>query len=717
MVDVAKGAAMVAAGCIASFIWWYIGNLFDQVDINIHDYLLIPIILSGVVSLLEAGSVVFPYYRLTQHVTYGSARWAGIPDLRDAGLILKKRSKLPKGSLRIGKLGGKYDLVLRIEDVLRHMAIFGPPGSGKSSSFLMSMLRDWAPDGSAIILDPKGELYEYTSQYFERAYRFDLSNPQLSDRWNFVPSCKGDAEIAHEVASIIVGYDQNKDTKYDPFWPQAETLLLTCLLLHLPQIAKNPSPAHLSEFVGAHGFEEINKIMSNSPDPEVRIKWGNFKKADREKTQGGVYIGLATKIDTFRTPHAMQIMQSLSDEERARGVREIDLYDLRKPSTGIYVVVTEGDANRYRTILSILFGLAASVARKTSSDENGAPMILFLDEAGNIPLHNLSEALGVGRGRRCGIVLGYQNIGQLYKQHGRDAAHSILGSVGARVFLPGLDPETTRYAAEQIGKTTALQYRTVNATGRTFDHDGLQETGRQLMDSTELRQLPKYTQAVGVIDTLPPVRFGFPEYAKTGDKCLPVSRDHAPPVTLAELEVTLALEGADEVGGLRSPQDSGDFGPIGLTSGGEIEFDDDGDISQMPGLSGTLSADVDEYLFTDIDNLIQNALGGETKDNAALNTSLAPSQTDTSSAPPESSLPASTVEERDFGLAEARLADVRIDTGAVLRMTDFEVLNGETGTRKPEAPRSAQLNFHWEPDSTAAEMADTKSGAGEGGRR
>src|SRR5215510_12471155 len=66
-------------------------------------------------------------------------------------------------------------------------------------------------------------------------------------------------------------------------------------------------------------------------------------------------------------------------------------------------------ATRYRIVLSILFGLAASITRKTSNDENGAPVLLALDEAGNIPLHNLSEALGVGRGRKCGIVLGCQN--------------------------------------------------------------------------------------------------------------------------------------------------------------------------------------------------------------------------------------------------------------------------------------------------------------------
>jgi type IV secretory pathway TraG/TraD family ATPase VirD4 len=177
---------------------------------------------------------------------------------------------------------------------------------------------------------------------------------------------------------------------------------MTSLLLHLPQIAHNPTPAMIAEFIAARGFDEINHEMKESPDTEARVQWGIFKKADREKTQGGVFVGLGTKLAPLRSPHAMAVMQSVTDEEHERGLREIDLYRLRDRGTGVYVIVPEGDATRYRIVLSILFGLAASITRKTSDNENGAPVLLALDEAGNIPLHNLSEALGVGRGRRCG---------------------------------------------------------------------------------------------------------------------------------------------------------------------------------------------------------------------------------------------------------------------------------------------------------------------------
>ena len=543
--DTGEGVALAAAGVASCFIWWKIGEVLLRVNIDFRPYILLVAISCLLISLLEASSLAIPYYRITQRVTHGSARWADVGTLKESGLAFDNREALPPGALRIGRLTRKYDLSLPFKQVLCHMAIFGPPGSGKSSSFFMSMARDWARRGSAIFLDPKGELFKHTARHFRRIYRLDLADPRLSDRWNFVPTCKGDAELAHEIASIVVGFDFNKNYNGDPFWPQAETALMTSLLLHLPQIAENPTLAHVAEFIAARGFDQINHEMLSSPELEARVQWGIFKKADREKTQGGVYIGLGTKLAPLRSPHAMAVMQSVTDEERERGLREIDLYDLRKPGTGIYVVVPEGDATRYKIALSILFGLAASVTRKTSDDEGGAPVLLALDEAGNIPLHNLSEALGVGRGRRCGIVLGYQNIGQLYKQHGRDGAQAILGSIGSMVFLPGLDAETAQYAAKRIGRTTVLQHTVVDATGNVFDNERLSEAGRDLLDAAELRQMPEHTQAVAIIGSAPPVKFGFPPCGKNGPLAHPLPREITRPVSLAGAEEAFAMRRAE----------------------------------------------------------------------------------------------------------------------------------------------------------------------------
>jgi type IV secretory pathway TraG/TraD family ATPase VirD4 len=543
--DVGEGMVMLACGVITAFIIWGIANIL-QATFETRIYFIFGMIITILISLSEALSLVLPYYRISQRLTHGSARWADVPTLRSLGLAHLTRFSLPKGALRLGRLTRKYDLALPFERVICHMAIFGPPNSGKSSSFIMTMAQDWSRAGSAIFLDPKGELFKHTARHFKRVYRLDLAQPWLSDRWNFVPACKSDAELAHEVASIIVGFDANKVYNGDPFWPQAETALATGVLLHLPQTADSPTPAMLTEFLATRELNYLNSEMTQSPDEEARIQWGIFKKADREKTQGGVFVGLGTKLAPLRTPHAMAVMQSVSEEERRRGIREIDLNQLREPGTAIYVIVPEGDATRYRIVLSILFGLVASVVRKTSDDPRAAPVLMALDEAGNIPIHHLSEQLGVGRGRRCGIVLGYQNIGQLYKQHGHDGANAILGSVGTMVFLPGLDSETAQYAARRIGRTTVLQHTSVDAPGSKFDNERDSEAGRDLLDAAELRQMVEHSQAVAITGTAPPVMFGFPPFSKGGRVARPLPREVARAVSLKDAESAYAKRQAQE---------------------------------------------------------------------------------------------------------------------------------------------------------------------------
>ncbi|MFN7929202.1 MAG: hypothetical protein U0Y68_14895 [Blastocatellia bacterium] len=55
-----------------------------------------------------------------------------------------------------------------------------------------------------------------TAYCFERVYRIDLQHPERSDRWNFLPSCKHNAELAHEAAAIILHVDQHKNSSADP---------------------------------------------------------------------------------------------------------------------------------------------------------------------------------------------------------------------------------------------------------------------------------------------------------------------------------------------------------------------------------------------------------------------------------------------------------------------------------------------------------------------
>jgi hypothetical protein len=74
----------------------------------------------------------------------------------------------------------------------------------------------------------------------------------------------------------------------------------------------------------------------------------------------------------------------------------------------------------------------------------------------------------------------------------------------------------------------------------------LSETGRDLLDAAELRQMAEHTQAVAIIGSAPPVRFGFPRCAKTGPLAHPLPPEIAQPVSLADAETAFANRKTDE---------------------------------------------------------------------------------------------------------------------------------------------------------------------------
>lgn len=503
-----EGVALLAAGAISAAIWWQM-PYWMPISIEFELICHILVLIGPLIALAEAASLSLPYFHIHQRSTYGTARWADPLWLRDHRLARRTSEAIRPGELPLGGLGQNYNVVLNPAQTMCHLALFGPPGAGKSATFFMSWLRAWSESGSAIVLDPKGELYEQTAYRFKSVYRIDLQNPDRSDCWNFLPACRRNAELAHEAASIILHTESSRHSSADPFWKEAETAALTAILLHLAEQARRPTPAMIQELISAYSLSELNTMMMTSSDPLVPLFWGMFTKVE-PKLQGGVLIGLGVRCAAFNIPNAKAISAPASDE-----IRTVDFAELRRPRTAVYVVVPEGDAVRYRVVLATMFGLAASTLRKGDLTPESAHVLFNFDEAGNIFIHGLAELLGVGRGRRMCVALGYQNLGQVYRHYGADGGDAVLGSIGTMVFLPGLDHRTAEYASKRIGQATVWQSTSVDVKeGSRFDSERSTEVGRSLMDASEVRRMVKHRQAIAIIGNAPPVCFSYPPYAK-----------------------------------------------------------------------------------------------------------------------------------------------------------------------------------------------------------
>ncbi len=508
-----ESIVLICCGFVSAFLFvqgaqWFAISIWLEIGAHCLG------IISVLIGFLEATQLWLPFYQYNQRVTHGSARWADARVLRDLHLAKRKEDDLPPFTLLLGGFGREYDVILGPEHSTCHLAMFGPPRSGKSSTFFITWQRAWAGSGSTIVLDPKGELYDQTAHLFRNVYRVDFQTPERTDHWNFVPDCKDNAEYAHKVASMILDSEQVRRSTADPFWKEAEKAALTAILLQLPQLHERPAPHMIQELISTQSLQQLNELMMQSRDPKVPLYWGMFSKVE-PKLQAGVLIGLGVTCADFSTPNMMAIASPVTPAMAARGVRFVNFSELRKPGTAIFLIVPEGDAERYKRILSTFIGLVNDCLRNGELNETSAPVLFNLDEIGNIHIPDLPAALGVGRGRKMTYALGYQNIAQLYHQYGADGGDAVLGSVGAMIFLPGVDQRTAEYASKRLGTTTVLQSTSVDVRrGDEFDSERSSEVGRPLMDAGEIRQMLKYKQAVAVISNAPPLRLSFPKYAK-----------------------------------------------------------------------------------------------------------------------------------------------------------------------------------------------------------
>jgi hypothetical protein len=222
--------------------------------------------------------------------------------------------------------------------------------------------------------------------------------------------------------------------------------------------------------------------------------------------------------------------------EHRRGARYIDFEELREPGVAIFVIIPEGAASRYKIPLATFVGQAVEHLRAGEVSDDTTPVMFVVDEAAHVPIVNLKEIPGVGRGRRFGVMLFYQNLSQGYDMYGEHGFNAILGSINTKTFLPGCDLVTARYASELVGQTTVWAHSYDDAPGTQYDKTRTTEAARPLVDPAEIRQLPMHRQAVTTVETMPPVKWAYPKSVKTGARSLP--RTYGPPrvVTFTEAE-------------------------------------------------------------------------------------------------------------------------------------------------------------------------------------
>ncbi len=555
----AKMFWLTLCGSIAAYLMWVSADLFDVE----RDTRFILICGSGVILLLsiaKASQALLPYEREERPVAQAPSLWADPGWLRSAGFAQEYGTDRRPGELRLGTLPTGYQLVLPAAHTMRHIALFGPEGSGKSSAFIYTFLRDWATRGSTIVLDPEGELYEQTASFYQRVYRLDLTDPTRSDYWNFVPDCKDNARLADEIASIIVASQPDgRHTGSQSFQIKTEEAALTAILLHLPHIVEHPTPAMISEFISVRSIDPLecetesplNKEMRESPDPQVGKDWKEFASVDRY-LQGAILSDLISKSRMFTSSTVKSVTSPLATPGSASRAA-IDLNMLHIPGTAIYLRVLEGQADLYGCFLTAFFRLALSrLSAPPQSAVECPPGLFVFDEAGSIQIPGLTRMLSLAPASEVAIVVAFQHIDQIYNHYGLHGGDAVLRSFKTKVFLPGLDRRTTEFAA-RLASFNAIQHEASDERRKKSKGNRLAEAKRVHICEEELRQLDRHKLAIALVGDAPPIKFFAPPFVQAGPEELARAANKGTPYVIdfrtAEAQYRVGKEKRTESGG------------------------------------------------------------------------------------------------------------------------------------------------------------------------
>lgn len=421
-------------------------------------------------------------------------------------LMFFKKNNIDKNNLGSAKLGNAKNLSgltgndgmllsktvqLSSNTCFEHIAIIGPTGSGKSSTFFIPNLLNLPPEASAIISDPKGELYQKTKAYNESIGRkcilFAPLEPQHSAKYNPLEIAKDFTEVREIAQNLLINganaiaLSTGKPTGGDSEWTNMAVPLWTAALLFCKHEGGQLGNINAAlQLILDSDPKQLDMLFSNSI-PDVKSQYNIFKQAAAsDKTASSIKTVLTSNLQLFTDPN-LKVVTEMS---------EFKPENLKDTPTAIYIMCPERRANYASPFMSVFY--SQIINRIMEYTGNDLPVYMMLDEFANIGvIPNFSQLAATCRSRKLSLTVGIQGIEQLHQNYGKENGDSILNNLKSKIFYPGLAPATAQIASQLCGYTTIATESTSEGKEKGSKSTSTSYQRRELMDSDEIRRLPQ----------------------------------------------------------------------------------------------------------------------------------------------------------------------------------------------------------------------------------
>lgn len=354
---------------------------------------------------------------------------------------------------------------LSLDKSFEHLAIIGPTGSGKSSSFFIPNLLDLNGEVSVMVTDPKGEMHNKTSAYLESLgytiIKLSPLEPQYTDRYYNPLLIANDANEIREIAQMILANGgksiemMSGSSSGGAEWVSMAVPLLTAALCYVREKGKEKTVEEALRLILTDSLEQLSAKMETVP--AANRSFLLFKaSAESEKTMSSIKTVLTNNAQIFTDENVIEFTKT-PFVRNAYGEKTIDktkIFNpkiLRQKPTVVFVCVPEIKSTYAMPIMSVFY---SQVLEKCMTND-GCPILFFLDEFANIGIiPSISNIVATARSRGIGISLGLQGVEQLIRNYGKENAMDILNNLKTKVVYSGLTGDSAEYISNLAGVTT-----------------------------------------------------------------------------------------------------------------------------------------------------------------------------------------------------------------------------------------------------------------------
>ena len=461
---------------------------------------------------------------------YGSARFATIDEIKK-NFKKEKISNIKDAGVPI-YYSKDYNYVW-FDRETPHYVYLGSTGSGKSVTAVIpecSFIATSKNKRSVFITDPKGEIFNTTSEMFKKngynVLTLDFRHPELSNHFNILEpiikeyekhieyermcndtknekdkleynnlSMSHYAETNRLITSLSIMVMQEKTKQQDPFWNNsAKNLLEGIIGFFLEEYKAGKIKREQITMTSIRKFQNSSMQEKNFNKFKLYID----KKEYGNKSKDSLTSILSASENTYKSITAVfGEKMSLFDDINVANVTSNSDFDfdiLGKEPTALFIIVPDEDKT-YFTLVTIIVGLLYRELVKLANVQNNKKLPVqidwILDEFANCPpLADIEAIVSVARSRGMRFHFFIQSFSQLDNVYGKDVSQIILDNCGL-IYLKTNTQDTAEAISKRLGKKT-IESSSISQSLSLLDYKGNRSTSliaRDLLTPDEVKQL------------------------------------------------------------------------------------------------------------------------------------------------------------------------------------------------------------------------------------